>query len=155
MIIKVIESEEMQHHFISNMNVDSCFILIDYKNMASPLSFEYNSSNKHFFITINKLKDRIYPYPNTLEEIIADTCLIPHKMTGLLLDTEGEINVYLYYHCEHLIIHYLFIDNGSDNYILKKVEIALEFPNVQDMPYSHEHEITSDVLKITCGGCIF
>jgi len=39
------------------------------------------------------------------------------------------------------IWHY---DNKARMTSLKKLEIALNFPNVQDMPYSHEHKITKE-----------
>lgn len=39
------------------------------------------------------------------------------------------------------IWHY---DNKARMTSLKKLEIALNFPNVQDMPYSHEHKVTKD-----------
>lgn len=39
------------------------------------------------------------------------------------------------------IWHY---DNKARMTSLKKLEIALNFPNVQDMPYSHEHKVTKE-----------
>ena len=122
-LVEIFESEEMYNHFMTKMKVDSLFIQVHSAHSTEPLSFNHRLMEKEFFIVIDDFGEPFKPYPFTLDEAKVDSCLTPNEMTGLLLDNEDSMEFFIYYHCSHLVIHYTFIDDG-ENYYLLNVEFG-------------------------------
>lgn len=111
-------------------HLDSCIGLIGYNN----LEFDYpvihhivKNRDKFLTYTAKRLAKEIYKKAQkVIEELFSmvkeDEVLIP------------QLDLYKIWH----------YDNNARRCSLKKLEIAMQFPNVQDMPYSHDQEIETE-----------
>lgn len=111
-------------------HLDSCKGLIGFNN----LEFDYPVIHH---ILINREKFLTYTAKRLSKEIYKKAQKVIEELFSMVKEEEvliPQLDLYKIWH----------YDNNARRCSLKKLEISMQFPNVQDMPYSHDTEIETE-----------
>lgn len=111
-------------------HLDSCRGQIGYNN----LEFDYPVIH---FILKNRGKFLTYTAKRLAKEIYKKAQKVIDELFSMVKEEEiliKQLDLYKIWH----------YDNNARRCSLKKLEIAMQFPNVQDMPYAHDQEIETE-----------